>query len=74
MFLRYGIATVLVVEMCGPSKRLTACNSIYYLYIVGEFAVVLIGYFIRSYDSFLIAQAIYLSSFILYFWFYLTIH
>jgi hypothetical protein len=64
----YTAAVVLTIELCGPSLRVAAVNTIYYFYISGEFVVVLFAYYLRDYKLFLIANAIFLSSFVLYFW------
>jgi OCT family organic cation transporter-like MFS transporter 4/5 len=64
----YTAAVVLTIELCGPSKRVAAVNTIYYFYISGEFLVVLLAYFLRDYKYFLIANAIFLSTFVFYFW------
>jgi OCT family organic cation transporter-like MFS transporter 4/5 len=64
----YAPAVVLAVEMCGPSKRLAAVSGIYYMYIIGELIAVVIGYFLRTYRGFLIANALFMVTIVAYFW------
>lgn len=60
---------ILVMELVGPKYRLTAANTIYYFYIVGEFITVLLAYFIRDFRMLHIALAVILSTFSFYFWY-----
>lgn len=64
----YTAAVVLTIELCGASKRVFAVNTIYYFYIAGEFVVVTLAYLIRKHNLYLIANAIFMTSFILFFW------
>jgi hypothetical protein len=64
----YSLAVVLCVEMCGPSRRVTAVTFANYFFIMSEFIVVLLAFFLRSYNLFVIANAVALSVLILYFW------
>jgi hypothetical protein len=58
----------LAVEICGVTKRVTAANCIYYLYIAGEVLVVIFAYFIRDYRHLVIAYSAVITSFVFYFW------
>lgn len=64
----YSVCVVLAIEICGPSKRVMAANSIYYLYIAGEFIVVLFAYFIKDYKILYASYTALMTSFIFYFW------
>ena len=64
----YTTALVLIIELCGASKRLFAVNLIYYFFVAGEFFVVLFSYFIREYNWYFVANSIFLTSFVSYFW------
>lgn len=64
----YAISVVLVIEICGPSKRVTAANFAYYLYIIGEFLVVLLAYLIRDYRVLHATFSAIMVSFLFYFW------
>lgn len=58
----------LAIEIVGPSKRVTAANAIYYLFILGEFVVLFLAYFIRNYKIFYTTCTAIMTSFILFFW------
>jgi MFS transporter, OCT family, solute carrier family 22 (organic cation transporter), member 4/5 len=64
----YSVCVVLAIEICGPSWRVTAANSIYYLYILGEFVVVLFAYFISDYKVLYVSYTLLMFSFMFYFW------
>ena len=64
----YSVCVVLAIELCGPSWRVTAANSIYYLYILGEFVVVLFAYFISDYKVLYASYTLLMFSFMFYFW------
>ncbi|RMZ93346.1 organic cation transporter, partial [Brachionus plicatilis] len=64
----YALAAVLAMEIVGTSKRVTAVNTIYYIFIAGEFIVLLFAYFIRNFRIFYTCCTIFMSTFILYFW------
>lgn len=64
----YTVSIVMAIEFCGTNKRVLAVNICYYMYIFGEFLVVLLAYFIRDFDIFLIVQTVLLSVFVTYFW------
>ena len=55
--------------MCGPSKRVTAANFIYYFYILGEFIVVAMAYLIKN--DYRLLYAVYtaiMTLIVFYFW------
>jgi MFS transporter, OCT family, solute carrier family 22 (organic cation transporter), member 4/5 len=64
----YSVCVVLAIEVVGPSWRVTAANSIYYLYILGEFVVVLFAYFISDYKVLYASYTLLMFSFMFYFW------
>lgn len=53
----YGLACVLLVELVGPSYRVTATNTMNYFYILGEFIILIFGYFVRDFKIFSIYLA-----------------
>jgi MFS transporter, OCT family, solute carrier family 22 (organic cation transporter), member 4/5 len=55
--------------MCGASKRVTANNFIYYIYILGEVVVVLFAYLIRDYRQLYAAFTLLMTLFLFYFWY-----
>ena len=55
--------------MCGASKRVTANNFIYYIYILGELVVVVFAYFIRDYKYLYACYTCLMTAFIFYFWY-----
>lgn len=55
--------------MVGPNYRVSAANSAYYFYILGEMITILIAYFIRDYQTFYIIMSALLSMIALYYWF-----
>jgi OCT family organic cation transporter-like MFS transporter 4/5 len=64
----YGIATVLSLELVGPSYRLLANNFMNYFYILGEFVVLLVSYFNRDHRVFSIYMTVLVASLLTYFW------
>jgi MFS family permease len=64
----YVIGIVHVIELVGPKWRVTANNSFYYSYILGELIALTFGWFLKDYRAFHIAMAIYFTSFLFYYW------
>ena len=56
------------IEIVGPSKRVAAANTIYYLYIIGEYVVLLFVYFIKDYKIMYPSLTVLLVIIALYFW------
>ena len=61
--------THIAIEMCGASKRVTANNFIYYIYILGELVVVVFAYFIRDFKPLYTAYTSVMVAFLFYFWY-----
>ncbi|RNA13309.1 organic cation transporter [Brachionus plicatilis] len=66
-FLYYSIENE-AMEVVGTSKRVTAASSIYYFYILGEFVVLILAYFVRNYQRFYLYCTALMCSFLVYFW------
>jgi hypothetical protein len=64
----YVIGTVHVIELVGVKWRVTANNSFYYSFILGEFITLAFGFIFKDYRSFHIALAVYVTSFLFYYW------
>lgn len=67
----YPIATVLVIELVGPGKRVLASNSIYFFFIIGQYFILLFGYLVRVYNYLVILYTGLVTLFVLYYWYIL---
>lgn len=59
---------LVAIEIVGPAYRVTAANSVYYFYILGELITVLLAYFFRDFGTFYIPIAAICFVPIFYFW------
>ncbi len=56
------------IEICGPSKRVTAVNVIHFSYVFGVLVTVGIAYFIRNFDTLSIVYSSLMAFLLIFFW------
>ena len=64
----FSIATVLAVEVVGPKYRLLANTFIFCFFVLGEFIVLFVAYFVRDYRHFSVCVTVLVGTLITYFW------